>query len=166
MENLLQEIKAELKKILPEHLSEKEKYATKKEISDFEKESGLKFPEELVTFWLHCDFYLTVDANIFKKLNCKEAKDTAHFTFNLFKYMVRAWNEDSGKELSEYEKSYDYFTFKGRGFAEGIICETFFDKGWFPIAQSDGSLILVDMNPGVNGTYGQLLYMMFVSDGK
>src|SRR6186713_139972 len=167
MKKLIQEIRTELKKICPEHVAEKKKYATKKEIADFERKNDLKFPEELVIFWLECDFPIYLDTKIYQTLKLKEAEDALFFPMGSFKFLVGQWDDRSGEEMSENFRSWDYFTFKNRGFVEGIIQESVFDRDWFPIAEaSDGSLILVDMKPGPNGIYGQILYMMFVGDGR
>lgn len=165
MKNLVQDIKNKLKQICPEHLSTKKKYATKKQLTDFEKKSGLKFPEELVEFWLHCDFDLTVDAKIYQALQLDD--ESAFFIFDELKYLIELWEEDSGHKMPLLFKAGTYYTFPNRGFEEGILCEAVYDKAWFPIASaSDGSVICIDLHPGVNGTHGQLLYVMFVGNGK
>ena len=167
MKKLLQEIKTELGKICPEHVAEKEKYGTKEAIRKFEQENGLKFPEELVTFWLECDFAIYLDTKIYQTLKLKEADRALYFSMDSFKFLVGQWEDRSGDDITENFRSWDYYTLKGRGFAEGIMEEAIFDRAWFPIAEEDdGSLIVVDMKPGPNGVYGQILYMMSVSEGR
>lgn len=164
MKNLLKEIKDKLEEICPDHLLTKKTYATPEEIADFEAESGLKFPEELVDFWLHCDFEVIVGSKIHQTLQYEWTFD---FTFDSLERLIKAWKEDAGYPMTLLIKAGNYYDFPNRGYEEGIIKNSFYDKAWFPIATDvDTSAICIDMSPGVNGTHGQLLYMMVIGNGK
>lgn len=166
MKALLEEIRSEMARICPEHLKlTKKKYATKEEITGFEKQSGLIFPEDLVEFWLTCDFEITLGTEIYKTLNCEDGP--AFFMMEEFEYLVNYWNENSGHNFDEGFSQGPYFDFQGRGYADQILIEKVFDKGWFPLAiDSYDGAICIDLNPGLRGTHGQLLYMMYIGDGK
>jgi cell wall assembly regulator SMI1 len=166
MKALLEEIRNEIARISPAHLkSTKKKYATKKEIADFEKQNKLIFPPELVEFWLTCNFEITLDTGIYKKLKCDDGP--TFFMMEEFEYLVKYWEENSGLDFDEDFKQGPYFGFKGRGYKEKILIEKIFDAGWFPIAiDSYDGAICIDLNPGPKGMPGQLLYMMYIGDGK
>ncbi|MES2131035.1 MAG: SMI1/KNR4 family protein [Bacteroidota bacterium] len=166
MKHLIKDIRQELELISPEHLKiTKKKYATKQEIAEFEKESGLVFPDDLKEFWTTCDFEITASTDIYKDLDCDMGP--SFFTFDELEYLVPYWEENAGHDFDEEFSSGAYFHFKNRGYKENILIDKVFDKAWFPIAVDsfDGS-ICIDLNPGQNGTYGQLLYMMYIGDSK
>ncbi len=166
MKRLIKDIRTELEKICPEHIQKhKKRYATKKEIDDFQKQSELIFPDDLVEFWLNCDFEITAGTDIYKDLKCEIGP--SFFMFDEFEYLVEYWKENSGQGLDETFTKGEYYDFKGRGYKEKIMIEKVFDHGWFPIAidSFDGS-ICVDMNPGAKGIQGQLLYMLYTGEGK
>lgn len=166
MKALLEEIRSEIARICPEHLQiTKKKYATQKEIADFEKQSGLIFPPDLIEFWLGCDFEITLSTGIYKTLYCDDGP--AFFMIEEFEYLVNYWNENSGHDFDEEFSQGPYFDFKGRGYTEQILIEKVFDKGWFPLAiDSYDGAICIDLNPGPKGTHGQIIYMMYIGDGK
>lgn len=166
MKALLEKIRSEMARIRPEHLKlTKKKYATKEEIAGFEEQSGLAFPADLVEFWLSCDFEITLGTEIYKSLNCDDGP--TFFMVEEFEYLVKYWQENSGHDFDEEFKQGPYFDFKGRGYKEKILIEKVFDKAWFPIAiDSYDGAICIDLNPGSGGTHGQLLYMMYIGDGK
>lgn len=169
MKELLKEIKAELKKRCPAHIREaKVKYATKKQIDAFQKKSGIEFPQDLTDFWLSCDFEMTVDSKIYKTLGIGEAP--AYFILDDLAMLIADWEQNSGESgypMTAAFKAGDYYTFKKRGYKEGIITASVYDKKWFPLAiDSFGGSIVIDMNPGKKGTHGQLLYMLYPGEGK
>ena len=166
MKALLEEIRSEIARIRPEHLRlTKKTYATKKEIDDFEKQSGLIFPADLIEFWLTCDFEITLGTEIYKTLNCDDGP--SFFMVEEFEYLVNYWKENSGHDFDEEFKQGPYFDFKGRGYTGQILIEKVFDEGWFPIAiDSYDGAICIDLNPGPRRIHGQLLYMMYMGDGK
>jgi cell wall assembly regulator SMI1 len=166
MKELISAIRSEMEKISPKHLKiTKKKYATKEEIADFEKQSELKFPSDLVEFWLTCDFEITAGTGIYKDLKCDDGP--SFFTFDDFESLVDYWKENSGHAFDEDFNKGKYFNFKGRGFKEKIMIDMTFDDGWFPLAiDSYDGAICIDLNPGPNGKHGQLLYMMYIGDGK
>ncbi len=153
-------------RICPEHLKlTKKNYATQKEIAGFEKQSGLVFPADLTEFWLSCDFEITLGTEIYKTLNCDDGP--SFFMMEEFEYLVNYWTENSGHDFDEEFKQGPYFDFKGRGYTGQILVEKVFDKAWFPIAiDSYDGAICIDLNPGSRGTHGQLLYMMYIDEGK
>jgi len=166
MKALLEDIRSEMGRICPEHLKlTKKKYAGKEEIEAFEKQSGLLFPAHLKEFWLTCDFEITLSTAIYKTLNCDDGP--AFFMMEELEYLVNYWKENSGHDFDEEFKQGPYFGFKGRGYTEHLLVEKVFDNSWFPIAiDSYDGAICVDLNPGPKGTYGQLIYMMYIGDGK
>lgn len=166
MKELINDIRKELELISPEHTTiTKKKYATKEEIAEFEKQSGLLLPEDLKEFWLTCNFEITAGTDIYKDLGCDMGP--SFFTFDELEYLVPYWEENAGHDFDEEFSSGSYFHFKNRGYKENILTDKVFDNNWFPIAVDsfDGS-ICIDLNPGPNGTYGQLLYMMYIGDSK
>lgn len=166
MKELIEEIRSEIKKVCPKHLKiTKKKYATKKAISDFEKQSGLTFPKDVAEFWLHCDFEITLGTEIYKKLKCDDGP--SFFMMEELEYLVEYWKENPGEDLDEEFKKGPYYGFKGRGYREKVLTEKIIAEGWFPIAidSYDGALC-IDLNPGLNGTHGQLIYRMQIGDGK
>lgn len=166
MKQLIEEIRHEISMICPKHLEiTKKKYATKKEIQDFEKHSGLTFPEDLVTFWLHCDFEITLSTAIYKKLGCEDGP--TFFMMDELEYLCEYWKENCGHDFDEEFDTGPYFGFEGRGYNEKILTDKVFDTAWFPLSvDSYDGAICIDLNPGLQGTHGQLLYMMYIGDGK
>ena len=165
MKTLLSDIRSELEKISPGHFKIKKKYATKEEIVDFETKNKLTFPDELIAFWLLCDFEITGDTRIYSKLGCETGP--SFFMFDEFEYLVEYRKENSGQEFSENRKESAYFEFKNREFKEHILTHKLFDDGWFPLAiDSFDGAICIDLNPGLNGNYGQLIYVMYIGDEK
>jgi len=165
MKELLQHIRAELERISPKHLRLRKTYASREEIYAFEKQSGLTFPEELVEFWLSCDFEITTHTDIYKVLDCEVGP--SFFMFDEFEYLVAYWEENAGHEVDAEFAEGPYFHFEGRGYKEQILAHKVFDKAWFPLATDsfDGA-ICIDLNPGSAGTHGQILYMTCIGDGK
>lgn len=166
MKALLEDIRSEMARICPEHLKlTKKKYASKEEIEAFEKQSGLVFPPDLVEFWLTCHFEITLSTEVYKTLGCGDGP--TFFMMEEFEYLMNYWKENSGHDFDEEFKEGPYFNFKGRGYSEQILIEKVFDDGWFPIAiDSYDGAICIDLNPGPKGTQGQLIYMMYIGDGK
>jgi len=165
MKELLQQIRAELERISPKHLRLRKMYATQEEIAEFEKRSGLTFPEELVEFWLGCDFEITTPTDVYKALDCESGP--SFFMFDEFEYLVAYWEENAGHDVDAEFAEGSYFHFEGRGFGEQILTHKVFDKAWFPLATDsfDGA-ICIDLHPGSAGTHGQLLYMLYAGDGR
>lgn len=166
MKHLLEDIRKELEAISPKHiLHTKKKYATLEEITDFQNKSGLVFPPELIEFWLSCTYEITTDTRIYKALDCDSGP--TFFMFEEFEYLVAYWEENAGHDVDEDFVKGPYFDFNNRGFATKLIKEKVFSKSWFPIAiDSFDGAICVDLDPGVHGKTGQLLYMMYVGDDK
>jgi len=165
MKHLLKDIKKELEAICPQHLRQTKQYATQKEIDEFQQESRLQFPAELIEFWLTCDFEITTGTGIYKELDCEMAPSFC--MFEEFEYLLAYWQENAGHEFDESFDKGSYYHFKNRGFKEEVIIKKVFDKGWFPIAiDSFDGAICVDLNPGSKGKKGQLLYMIYAGDDK
>lgn len=166
MNPLLEEIRNEITRISPAHLKiTKKKYATKKEIADFEKQNDFTFPPELIEFWLSCNFEITLGTGIYKTLNCDDGP--TFFMLEEFEYLAKYWKENSGHDFDEDFNQGPYFDFKGRGYKEKILIEKVFDNNWFPIAiDSYDGAICIDLNPGPKGAHGQMLYMMYIGDAK
>lgn len=166
MKALIEEIRNELQQICPEHLTiTKKKYATQEEIDAFQEQSGLRFPQDLVDFWLHCDFEITLSTEIYKRLSCDDGP--CFFMLDEFEYLVPYWEENAGHDFDTEFPEGPYFSFEGRGYQEGILSDKVFDRNWFPVGiDSYDGAICIDLNPGPNGISGQLLYMMYVGDGK
>ena len=166
LKNLIEEIKAEIENISSDHISStKQRYGSKKDINALVKETNIQFPDELKEFWLTCDFEITLDSKIYKTLGLDVAP--SYFIFSDIEKLLDDWKENSGTPLTDDFKSGDYYGFENRGYKEGIIGDMIYDKQWFPIAtDSFGGSICIDMKPGPKGTVGQLLYIMFIGDGK
>lgn len=166
MKQLLEDIRKELEAISPKHiLNTKKSYATQKEITDFQNASGLVFPPELIEFWLNCNYEITTDTRIYKSLNCDSGP--TFFMFDEFEYLVAYWKENAGHDFDDDFAKGPYFDFNNRGFTAKLIKEKVFSKSWFSIAiDSFDGAICVDLDPGINGKAGQLIYMMYVGDDK
>jgi cell wall assembly regulator SMI1 len=166
MKELIDEIRSEMENISPKHLKlTKKRYATKKEIADFEEQCQLNLPADLVEFWLTCDFEITLSTKIYKTLICDDGP--SFFMMEEFEYLGKYWKENAGHGFDEGFSKSDYFNFEDRGLKEKILTNRVFDNGWFPFAiDSYDGAICIDLNPGPNGTHGQLLYMMYTGDGK
>lgn len=166
MKALLERIRSEIARICPEHLRvTRKEYASKKEIADFEKQSGLHFPEELIEFWINCHFEITLSTEIYRTANCDDGP--AFFMMEEFEYLVSYWNENQGHNFGEDFTQGPYHDLKERGDSEHILIENVFDRGWFPLAiDSYDGAICIDLNPGPKGTFGQLIYILYIHNGK
>lgn len=117
--------------------------ASEQEVSAFQQSIAVSLPEE---------FY-----QLYRRNNGQSSKNTPDGIFLGLNLLPLAEVIQERKDLIALTTSYDlsdnYPTYPA-----GAVRPSYYDTGWIPLfSDTNGNYLMVDMNPGANGTKGQII---------
>jgi cell wall assembly regulator SMI1 len=113
--------------------------ASTEEIKDLQDELGLKLPNDFVA-----------------SLKVHNGAMELH---NGYQYLTTTQIWKIWSMMRYLDQQGAFSTYKPKAAVKGIIRNTWWNPGWVPFAEdSQGNLICVDLDPGEEGKYGQIIY--------